>query len=269
MIPIPAGVNTIAEYPFRIRGLVVDALGKPTDWADILRNLHNAESYEQLAQHVHALGGNKIVCPKPVHKTTISSSKRLKIFSISKDQVAIYRGEDADGAIVEPGEAYALASGDCPTVAIYDPTSSRVTAMHFNRENGVDNDILGRALLDYSPSDRKRMIATVSLGIGPSNFGHAWSHPQHGENNRRRTIHLIERYGHGAVGGFDALGQVNLRWIASKKLIEAGLLRENIHVDCIDTFEDPKFWSHRASQIEGSKKGEAGRNLVLVVNKET
>lgn len=267
MVHVPEGVQIIDSYPFSVKNLTVDVLGKPTNWKEVLKNLQNDDSYEKLATRVHKLGGRQIVCPTPVHKTDISRSKDLRVFSVSRDQIAIYRGAEADGAEIDPSEVYALASGDCPTVAISHPRTKTVVAMHFNRENGVDNDILENALLRFPSEFRHEMLATISAGISADHFDHDWSHPSYGQSNRRRTEKLIAKYGHKAAGERHELGQINLRWVAAMKLIEAGIPKANIYVDLIDTYTDEMFWSHRASQNrESAKWGEGGRNMVLVGN---
>lgn len=270
MIPILENTNIIREYPFRLGNLVIDALGKPYNWKEVLSNLHNAKMYELLANHVFdlgELGEKRIVCPSPVHKTDITSSKNLRVFSIAPNQVAIYRGTDADGAEVLPGEVYALASGDCPTVTVHDPITGATVACHFNRENGIDQDILQSVLNYFSLDSRGRLIAVISLGIGPENFRHEWDHPTHGTNNKKRSLLVITEFGSKALLPPARSGKLNLRYIASKRLVQGGLRASNIYLDEIDTFSDSRFWSHRASQHIGNEKhSEGGRNLVLVAN---
>lgn len=270
MIAIPSGVQVIEKYPFRVGDMIVDILGKPQDWREVLHNLHNAKMYEILADHVFQLGEigeKKIVCPKPEHKTEITSSKELRVFSVARNQVAIYRGKNADGAEIDGGEVYALASGDCPNLGIHDPLTGATVALHFNRENGLDNDILEKALQRFPKNRRSEMIATISLGIGPENFRHEQDNLTHGEKNKERNHKLISDYGGKALSPPLNLGKINLRYIAAKKLLRAGFQPENIYVDKIDTYSDSRFWSHRASQDpESPKYQEQGRNLVLVAN---
>lgn len=263
-------INEIQRYPFRVEGLLVDILGKPTDWLWIVKQV--GDDFEKLAAHVHRLGGEgekKIVCPVPVHGTEITSSKNLEVLRASKGQAALYRGKKADGAEIKPGEVYALASADCPTVAIHDPQSTHTLVCHFSRQSGVLGDILEKALKQFDWTSRSRLVATVSLGISPENFHHSWEDPKYGPENKALTESLINQFGAHAVSYNPTRGGINLRHIAIEKLIRRGLREENIYADRLDTFSDPAYWSHRASHTpESSKFGDKGRNMVLVANLE-
>lgn len=267
-VRIPLGVSLIHEYPFKIGSLVIGVYGTSHNWRDVIRNLHNAEMYEVLHEKIYNLGepGEKtMVCPKPVHKTDITSSKKMRILTVREDQFPIYRGAEADGAEIEKGEVYALASGDCPTVAIHDKRTLKTTALHFNRENGVDNTILQGALRRFADSNKEDLVATISCGIGPKHFSHSWDHERFGNKNQERTTRVLAEYGYGAIAYPIESGGLNLRFIASKILSRFGIASKNIFVDQIDTYTDPQFWSHRASMDPASSKyGLDGRNLVLV-----
>lgn len=263
-------VNAIHRYPFRVQGLLVDILGKPTDWLWIVKQV--GDDFEKLATHVHRLGKEgekKIVCPVPVHGTEITSSKNLEILRASEGQAALYRGRKADGAEIQPGEVYALASADCPTVAIHDPESKRTLVCHFSRQSGIQGDILEKALRQFDWTSRARLVATVSLGIDPENFHHDWTDPTYGSENKTLTEKLISQFGPHSVSADPAHGGINLRYIAIEKLLRRGLREENIYADTLDTFSDPAYWSHRASNTPSSSKfGDQGRNMVLVANLE-
>ncbi|MDZ7726385.1 MAG: laccase domain-containing protein [Candidatus Campbellbacteria bacterium] len=264
---VPGKINEIKEYPFSIGNLVVNALGKPTDWKGELENLHDQTTYNRLLSIARELGATRIFCPYPVHGTTISSSK-IKTLDVSRTKRRIYREVKADGAEIDKEEAYGLASGDCHTVALQDPVTGKTIAIHFNRENGVDDDILSKALRHFRKGSAERLIAVITLGIDSAHFKHDWENHKHGKKNRRRTCELIGKYGPEIVDWPLGEGKIDLRRIAARKLVEAGLLPSNIYADLFDTYFDPRFWSHRASQTRGSAKfGEKGRNMVLVVNK--
>lgn len=261
------GIRTIDSYPFRMNGLVVQVLGKPMDWKAVLGS--TGDGFGVLADEGNKLGIEgevQIVCPVPEHRTRITSSRELEVLRIKKGRAALRRGSKADGAIIHNGEVYALASADCPTVSLHDADSALPTAVavHFSRESGVVGDILERALRFFSPTIRGRVVGTISLGIQVENFQHRWDDPRHGKANKEMTERLVRDYGEDSVSKDHSLGGINLQYIAAMKLIRAGLRPENIYVDKIDTYSDPRFWSHRASNEPGVKKGDVGRNLVLV-----
>lgn len=270
MIALPEQVKTIKKYPFSFAHLVIDVLGKPTDWREILVNLQVKEEFEKLASHVYNLGSRgkkQIVCPRPVHGTELTSSKELRVFSVSRDQVAIYRGKEADGAEISSGEVYALASADCLTITLHEPFVGPVVALHFSRESGVIGNILEHALARFSKEARKQLIATMTLGIHPDNFLHRWDHPTLGEKNEKLIKRVQSEFGEGAVSSNKRLGGLNLRYIAAKKLMRQGVSPSNIYVDQLDTYSDARYWSNRASSVPHSGKfGETGRNMVLVLN---
>lgn len=260
MIPIPEGVKVIESYPFKVGNLVVNVFGKEgkeTNWKKELENLDDENTHAKVLSKAKELGATSIFCPFPVHGTTISSSK-IKALGASRSKSSIYREVEADGADVEEGEAYALPSGDCPTVALHDPETRKTVAVHFNRENGIDNDILSEALKHFQEGSMDRLIAVIALSIGPTHFKHEWAHPKFGTKNLRRHCELMQKYGKGSVDWSSEEGVINLRWVAAKKLMAAGVQAGNIHTDLIDTYSDSGYWSHRA--------GDEGRNLVLVGN---
>lgn len=268
------GVNTIQRYPFSpTPGLVVNVLGKQiegrlVDWRWVVSQV--GSDFKGLAHEVYRLGKScekVIVCPIPEHGNEITSSKHLKVFKAQKGQAALYRGRNADGAEIQPGEVYALASADCPTVAIHDPLSSRTIVCHFSRQTGVEGNILEIALSKFAESNREELVATVSLGISAENFEHDWLHGDYGTKNKEVTWELIQKYGRHAVSEDITRGGINLRYIAIAQLLKGGIPAQNIYADTIDTFSDPAYWSHRASHTEASNKfGDKGRNMVLVAN---
>jgi len=261
-------VSTIHQYPFRVHELVVDILGKPTDWLWVVKQV--GEDFEKLANHVYRLGRKeekKIVCPVPIHGAEITSSKNLEVLKVSKGQAALYRGRKADGAEILLGEVFALASADCPSVAIHDPQSKLTLVCHFSRQSGLEGGILEKALSHFDETSRIHLVATVSLGIDPENFHHSWEDPTYGTENKKLIQKLARIFGPNAVSKDPSQGGINLRYIAIEKLIRGGLREGNIYTDTIDTFSDPAYWSHRASNTDSSNKfGDQGRNLVLVAN---
>jgi copper oxidase (laccase) domain-containing protein len=265
---LQGGVNVIHRYPFKKDSLVVDVLGKPTDWREVVQNV--GDGFETLAAHVFTLGekGEKrVVCPVPVHKPNITSSKTLKVLTARPGQAALYRGSSADGALILKGEVYALASADCPTVSIHDPKATTTVVVHFSRQSGVVGDILQNALTHFRDVDPSCLLATISLGIDTEHFDHRWDHPDYGEGNEALTRDLIKRFGKRAVSHNWSHGGINLKFVAIAMLLQVGLKKHNIYVDAIDTYSDARFWSQRASDTrESTKFGDTGRNLVLVAN---
>lgn len=278
---IPVGVQTISAYPFRHGNLVVQVLGKndavldnDTDWKDVVNNPQdNHPQYIELDRHARTIGASKIVWPKAVHGREISSSQHLKPITAPKNPQGSFLpvlrrrsfGEStdgaegkADGAIIGPGEVYALASADCPLVALNDPETRTMVAVHFSRETGVDKDILGTALERFTDQQRQRLVAVITLGIAPEHFDHPWDHHRFGDMNRERSLYLLFKFGDGALVGPAKYGCINLRWIAAARLISEGVKPYNIYADGLDTYGDPDYWSH--------KRGDVGRNLVLAGN---
>ncbi|MEX0909894.1 MAG: hypothetical protein WDZ75_01230 [Candidatus Paceibacterota bacterium] len=217
------GIKTIHTYPFNKNGLVVEIWGKPIDGRAIIQN--GGDYRGLLARHVFKLGKEgpkRIISPVPEHKDNITSSKELKILSAQEGQAVLYRGNYADGAIVNRGEVYALASADCPTVSIHDPCLGTTIVVHFSRESGVVRDILKKALTHFSPTIRSRVVATISLGIHTENFQHRWDDPQYGEANRKLIDNLIDVFGENSVSEDPRQGGINLRFIAAETLLRAG-----------------------------------------------
>jgi len=266
---LPEGVHLVS-CPVQINGLTVRSMGKPDDWKAVLNSLQSKESFKKLSHAAETTAGMKgvgIVCPRLVHGTDITSSKNIPRLTVSWGQTPMYRDVKADGAEIFPGEVYCLASADCLTVTVHEAKTSRTVAVHFSRESGVVKNILEGALERFSSSPRHRLVAVITLGIHPDDFLHPWDHPVYGAANRALTESLLREYGENAVGTNPELGGINLRWIAAEKLLRAGLDPSNIYADQENTFDNPRWWSHRASHTAGHPKfGDTGRNLVLVAN---
>lgn len=270
MTLVPEGVQTIRGYPFMVGNLAVDVYGKPINWKYVIQNLQDRNEAQKINERAYALGkigAKKLICPIPEHGNKLTSSKEIRILTVSEGEMAIFKRERADGSLVEPGEACAYASGDCPTVGLHDPLTRKTVVLHASRKTLLDQVIVKKAIAHFSNSMIPRMIATISLGIDPNNFLHSWHDPKYGESNQARTLELITEYGEEAVSEDEMLGGINLHYIVALQLIRAGLEPTNIFSDTIDTFSDPKYWSQRASTTDGSPKyGEEGRNLVLIAN---
>jgi copper oxidase (laccase) domain-containing protein len=267
---VPEEIGLVESYPFRIGRIAVGVCGKPDDWKTVLGGLQSKEMFEKLESAAAKTAGSseiEIVCPKPVHGMRITSSKELPRLTVSKGQIPVYRDTEADGAEIFPREVYCLASADCLTVTVHNVQTSRTVAVHFSRESCVVGNILERALERFSHSPRRDIVAVITLGIHPDDFLHRWDHPAYGAANRALTESLLREYGENAVGTNPELGGINLRWIAAEKLLRAGLDPANVYADQENTFDSPRWWSHRASHTGGSPKyGDKGRNLVLVAN---
>lgn len=270
MTPLPEGVQRINKYPFMVANLAVDAHGKPTNWKYVIQNLQDKSEARKINERAYTLGRvgpKKLICPIPEHGSKLTSSKEIRILTVSEGEMAIFKRERADGSLVEPGEACAYASGDCPTVALHDPLTKKTVVLHASRKTLLDEGIVKKALAHFSMSMIHRMVATISLGIDPNNFLHSWQDPKYGRSNEERTLKLMREYGEESVSEDEMLGGINLHYIVALQLIRAGLEPTNIFSDTIDTFSDPKYWSQRASTTDGSPKyGEEGRNLVLIAN---
>jgi copper oxidase (laccase) domain-containing protein len=181
---------------------------------------------------------------------------------------SLVRGPLADGVVLrEPGTAFVVSSGDCPTVILRDTDSGDVVAAHAGRDSLIKLDDSPHlissmvAVLRPKRGAKAGIRAFIACGINYEHFTHPWNDPQNGERNRAMHAHAAEY--EGAAFADDEDGLISLKDLITGQLISNGLNDTRIGFDGADTYSDlgadgkPLWHSHR--------RGDRTRNLVLVI----
>lgn len=193
------------------------------------------------------------------------------------------RGAVADGTVLDrTGLAFAIASGDCPTLVLCDLRSGLVVATHAGRDCLFDR----RAWLDGAPPRRDASVvdaamrvlrehgaeaddirAFIACGIGPSMFFHrSGGRGVQEAKNARMTTYFTRMWGPSCIMGRPAEGRLALTEIIRGQLADHGVHPAHVAFDGTDTYGDTGRWgtplwhSHR-------RDADGRRNLVLVVRR--
>jgi copper oxidase (laccase) domain-containing protein len=227
--------------------------------------------------------------PKPAFNARV-----VKAEDLTKELLpAFFRGADADGVLLErSGDAYFLASSDCPCTVIYDRIKHRVLGLHCGRDALIDRGMIESKppRPNYSVIDAElkqiplayadKLSVFIAAGIGPRTFDHPTTEfvpstdgvmkmNPYAEGNRRLIKHLRETFDLNGcslgkslvVRDIDA-GHINIDALIRVQLQNTGVLASYIDSDKHDTatdkYHDGTFMFH------SNRRDKTKRNLVVV-----
>ncbi|MBI4713997.1 laccase domain-containing protein, partial [Candidatus Uhrbacteria bacterium] len=232
----------------------------------------------------HAI--RRALVPKPALKAYVVKAEDLTTELLP----GFFRGADADGVLLEhSGDAYFLASADCPTTVIYDSSQHKVLGLHCGRDALIDrgliegsaarqhNSVIDAGLLKICEAPRKLKVF-IAAGIGPRAFDHPTTAFVLGpdgtmqvnpfaERNYRLIEYLRQRYDYrdGTMSNVvidSSAGHIDLNALIRCRLKELGLLAENVvsdgHDTATDKYHDGTFMFHF------NRRDKTKRNLVVV-----
>lgn len=268
-----------ALYPLatkRLHEAVVEVYGKPTDWRTIKRGRPRAGTFNFLT---HILEEKKIKqlftlnpsdCNGFVAEEEGFTPLNLGLLDINT-HMRINYGAHADSVFLRPGQAGAIASGDCPVLVLAKKTGAIIT--HCGRESlllgmeGKKNSLIQAVekLRDFTQHDDSDIRGWISPGIRPEHFTHPFDHPEFGKRNQKMVRYIVDQWTGQCVlskpfGEFED-GMIDLKSIIISEVQKLGIPGRMIEWDTNDTYSSLNLWSHRRAVEEGS---EDGRNAVLV-----
>jgi copper oxidase (laccase) domain-containing protein len=206
------------------------------------------------------------------HSMTLSHGKAMDL----------YHRTSADGVVLEKGQAAAFATGDCPTVIMYDKKSTRLVAAHAGRKSllgsfselphgfahGVvpENNVIGMMFkeFDFRKVKLEDICVYVTLGISGGHFSHPINHPRYGLANARMVAFVIKKFGSQCVVE-SKLGTISLFDIIRTQCRAKGIPSLNIRYDSVDTFSDRDSRSGEYLYYS-NRRGDKERNLVFVAS---
>lgn len=265
-------ITFVATESHSLWGGAVEVHSHGTEWGDwSLANLKLDEDHHERDWLETRLGatirgrGCRIYAPNPSEFNGQIALPRDLRDEVLKD---FRRGARADGVLLtEPNQAFAVSSGDCPTVIMRNVSTGAVVAAHAGRDSLIKEDgglirQMVTALTDAGGS-RRDVRAFIACGIGSEHFVHPVHDPVNGERNRRLRDKAAAYAG--AAHANDPDGRISLFHLITGQLVEQGVREERIGFDGADTYSDlgpdgkPLWHSHR--------RGDRTRNLVLVIRR--
>lgn len=218
----------------------------------------------------------RALVPKPAFNTRV-----VKAEDLTKELLpGFFRGADADGVLLErSGDAYFLASADCPCVVIYDRSQHRLLGLHCGLNSLIDRyALMGKpkrqfaSVIDGGMSLFKSVARTglevfFAVGIGSGSFEHPIIGHEHSAENTALINHIVttgnrdER--HFSVVKNRELGNIDLFDLVRAQLSNLGILpvfvEHDGHNTATNKYHDGSFMFH-SNRRDHDKK----RNLVVV-----
>jgi len=188
----------------------------------------------------------------------------------------IITGAKTEGIVVPVGGAILFKTADCYTVTYHDIKNDKVITVHAGLKSIIDKQkiITGVESRPHESvvDDMARYMKEtdhyeifLNGGIGFQSFIYNTNDPVYGETNKKILSYLIDKYGKGAVPLGIKHGGISMKYIIRQQFISYGIDPELIRDDGIDTYSDPKFFSHYRAKEMGWNDG--GRNGILVIHK--
>lgn len=253
----------------------VHMYGTPFDWSlpifsqTDLNQPSNLVAYRRLTSAVMALGTTRIFVPTTTNfNSEIVTTKQFPTEIRLGGGVTLCRGVEADGVILEKGDAVVQRSGDCPTIIMEDTCGDTVVVLHghkkvltgYERENLIDKAMQ----LFATPSS---VTATIVCGIGHWNLTHQFNDRNHGRQNRAFIEHIQTRkwFNESCLHGQLQFGRLNLINIISAQLEAWGVSPQNISSDGSNTFAETEV--RRGYKWHSTRRGDTKRNAVFVLKK--
>jgi copper oxidase (laccase) domain-containing protein len=254
------------------------------DWRGLYGGLPARDiTRRKLASRIDAYGLTAAHIPNVAPANSLVVSSRSDWFKpVAFGDVVLFDSVEADGVILERGDSFALATGDCPTIVAYAEKAGFAVAAHAGRQSLLGSfvdrpgqaPLSGKFLKDSLVAgivqcfvdrrvscDPREIDVFVTLGIGAAAFDHLLDHPVYGAANERMLRFVRREYGKRCIKD-DARGTLSLRDVIEVQFHQCGVPPKNLVFDGFDTAMDReadgsfRWWSNR--------RGETGRNLVFV-----
>ncbi len=255
----------------------IHAFGRDTgDWR--VSEPNNIESYSKIIAMAKKLGVHTVWYPRAgtcnAKIVTKQDFPPNKCFSI--DEVEIMTGIEASGCPVGKGEAFFIASADCPTIVVQDEIGQVVCA-HASREELIDQH-----WVRYDHANPGRKFESVVDAIA-SHYGHPLRHTKifsgfgiregfrHDPANEKYVgyndkldAHIRRRFGV-EINCFDLEHNLSLELLIKLQWLRYGVHHQNMMSDRVctktDIGDDNQFvWHSRARD-----DAKSGRNGIFVV----
>jgi copper oxidase (laccase) domain-containing protein len=252
------------------KNVQISIFGKPQNWKD------NIINHPEVLQFLYEKKIKEIYLPdSSVFTGTILNStdfyERGEIRGVN-----IMGGRKTEGLILPSQSSVLMRTADCPTIIYHDITNDVLIVAHAGFGSIIDKQ---RIVVGFSSRYNESVVDDIMgkvpetddyeihivCGIHYNSFVYNPSHPIYGEDNKKILDYLIEIYGEIAVPLGLHHGGISIQSIIKKQFLDYGLDVDRISTDNIDTYSDPRFWSHSRSVRLNEQI--SGRNGVLVLHK--
>lgn len=244
-------------------------------------SIANPENHQHMGTALNRLesGPGRVLCPRPVFSRKIATPPELDQPVWLNDNIAAYRGQEADGVYLPPRHSYLLCSADCHTVVLSDHAT--VVCLHCGRDSMIDKSyvsgngnrpkptLIETALDRYWPrqEDRRAIHAWVLLGIAAKHFAHPHDDERYGAKNQNMTGFVLEYFSPTAVARPIKGGRLNMESIIWANLRKAGVPAEQCQFSQTDTFGQRVNGQHawHSNRRDAGTCNQGFRNMVVVV----
>lgn len=263
--------NIMADVKFTSGNAEIFIFGNSKNWKD------DFENHPEVISLLKERKIKNVYLPKTsTFCGTLDSSNNFSLKS-TVSGIKVMNGLCTEGLVVPKGSAVVLYSADCPTIFYHDLKNELLIVAHAGLGSLIDKDkiIKGKATrLNESVIDELMNLAKeketnnheifILCGIGESSFKYDINDPIYGEANKKIFAYLNNHYGTQAVPFGSQKGNISLLGIIEGQFDSYGINTLKIRNDGIDTYSDPRFWSH-FQEVQLGRKG-LERNAILIVN---
>jgi hypothetical protein len=229
-----------------------------------------------------ALEIREILVPSPVEFNARMCRPEVLVTKIPlKDnghRVTLKRGANgsgrADGIILPPHQTYGISVAGCPFLILWHEPSGQLGIGHAGRKSVINEDWLEgkidaradesivdtllRAMGCSQNGKSAAMQAIIAFPIDARDLTYPWDHGLFGVLNKRRSDHVLRKWGETCLPDFgrplaEHLGRIDLAWILRRQLMNHGVPLERV-----TTIHAPESWYTTRGEHPGR------RNLVLL-----
>jgi copper oxidase (laccase) domain-containing protein len=246
------------------------AYGMPTNYRFF--SFTHAGHFSALAEAAHGAGIIELAVPRvSLFNAAVAHFEEFPV-SHTFDHIKVRTGIDTDAVMLESGQSALIVTGDCPTLALSNIKTGEAVAAHAGRDSLLDRILIDTGtpsrpeesvvgmIMKYTGWNGSDLRGFIAAGIAPEHFSHSFNDRVHGERNKKMIEWIVDRYGNICIQGEISEGKIDMKALIRAQCGLFDISSDAIEDDGIDTFTDPRFWSHR------NKGKNAGRNAVLVIN---
>ena len=251
--------------------------GKPVNWKD------DFYFHTQIIELLMKKKINKIFFPnissftgEICEEDDFSQSTKIEKFGFE-----IFQNKKTEGLVVPKNAAVFLCTADCPVIVYQDYENDVLIVAHaglnsvidrqdvlFSRRSRFNGSVVENIIdyLDENIEETDNYEISIIGGISHESFIYSPDNPVYGSENKKILEFLTGKYGDGVVPlGIDH-GGISIPNTIKQQFVRWGINPNKINMDGIDTYTDPRFWSH-TEFVKNGGVGLDGRNGILVIHK--
>lgn len=216
------------------------------------------EQHQRNAEQFLAEQGLPVDCRTRIFVTYSEGRVYDDVVRVTKDDCG--KSIETDAIFTtEVGQTLTLPVADCVATIVYDPTVRMLGMLHLGRHSSVDGLIERFAKTVQDQTDSQ-----------PENW-HVWMSPSLGmEHNKLQYFTPSSREEWKDFQRTDDAGEIHIDMAAHnrERFIKLGVMPVRIAMSGIDTYGDPRYFSHRAATEPGGDIERQGRMMAAAVMPE-